>query len=355
VERLPRKKPFTMLVGGLGERVPYLVIALAIWWLAEPAPTAALIVIFTGLAVSYVSAGIGTPAWYDIIAKAIPVRRRGLWSGTSFGLGALLGVAGAALVGRILERWPYPDNFALCFGLAFGATAISFGGFALNREVASPSVKPRTSLRHYFRQLPAILRRDRNYVRYLISRSVLNLGSMANGFFLVYATTRFSIGGAEVGLLTGVLVGSQALFNFAWGLVGDRYGHKAVLCGAGFSVTAAAVITWLAPSPAWLLLSFVLLGAHIAGDLTAGLNIILEFCLPEDRPTYIGLTNTLLAPLFGLAPILGGWLATWAGYSGLFVAAPLLAGLGSLLMALWVREPRHIDPVAVRRQADAML
>lgn len=339
-EQLPRKKPFIMLIGGVGERLPFLFITLAIWWLAEPAPGLALVAIFAGLAVSYISAGIGTPGWYDIIAKAIPVRKRGLWSGASFGLGSMLAVGGAAVVGRILEEWPYPLNFTLCFGLAFMAMVISYMGFSLNREVASVNVKPPIRTSHYLRQLPGVLRQNHNYVRYLVTRSIMNLGTLANGFLLVYAAARFPISGTEVGLFTGVLVGSQAVMNFGWGLIGDRFGHKTVLCGAGLAVTLAAAVTWWAPSATWLLLSFALLGAYLAGDMVSSLNIILEFCAPEDRPTYIGLTNTLLAPLLGLAPLAGAWLATWAGYPALFLAALVIAGTGSILMTFWVREPR---------------
>jgi MFS family permease len=72
------------------------------------------------------------------------------------------------------------------------------------------------------------------------------------------------------------------------------------------------------------------------------MNIILEFCTPEDRPTYIGLTNTLLAPGM-LAPVLGGWLATWAGYPGLFGIAIAFSLLGGLVLAIWVREPREAN------------
>jgi MFS family permease len=71
------------------------------------------------------------------------------------------------------------------------------------------------------------------------------------------------------------------------------------------------------------------------------MNIILEFCAPEDQPTYIGLTNTLLAPTQTLAPIVGGWLATWAGYREMFVVALALSILGGVVLALWVREPRR--------------
>ena len=80
-EGLRRKKPFVMLVGGLGERLPYLFIGLAVWWLAEPAPAAALAALFLLLATSALSNGVATPAWFDMVAKVIPVRRRGLYSG----------------------------------------------------------------------------------------------------------------------------------------------------------------------------------------------------------------------------------------------------------------------------------
>jgi MFS family permease len=104
----------------------------------------------------------------------------------------------------------------------------------------------------------------------------------------------------------------------------------------------AATVTWLAPSPLWLLATFALLGASRASDSVSGMSIILEFCAPEDRPTYVGLTNTLLAPVKASAPVVGGWLATWASYRGMFVVALTISLLGAILLALWVREPRHV-------------
>jgi hypothetical protein len=134
-EGLRRKKPFLMLVGGVGERLPYLLIGLAMWWLAGPAPVVALIVFFLLLGTSAASNGIATPAWFDMIGKVIPVRRRGLYSGLGHGLGALLGVVGAMLTGRILSDWPYPRNFGLCFSLAFVAMVYlqCCGGTAIMR------------------------------------------------------------------------------------------------------------------------------------------------------------------------------------------------------------------------------
>jgi MFS family permease len=135
--------------------------------------------------------------------------------------------------------------------------------------------------------------------------------------------------------------------NLVWGLIGDRIGHKAVLAGSAFALALAAFIAWLIASPLWLAVVFILLGASLAADEVSRLNIILEFCAPEDRPTYIGLTNTLLAPVMTLAPIIGGWLASLAGYQSMFVVAMIMAGLGGSLLVFWVREPRHIRPEPV--------
>ncbi len=138
-----------------------------------------------------------------------------------------------------------------------------------------------------------------------------------------------------------MLIASVALMNLVWGLIGDRCGHKLVLTGAAFAMALAALIALVSASQEWLLVTFVLMGAYLAADQVSALNIILEFCEPEDRPTYIGLTNTLLAPVLILSPIIGGWLATVAGYNGLFIATLIFSVIGGLMMAFWVREPRH--------------
>ncbi len=347
-ESLRRKLPFLTLVGGLVERTPFLWIGLVVWLLAKPSPTITLVAFFVLLATTAAGNGLCNPAWYDMIAKAIPVRRRGLWAGVSNSLGAFMGIAGAAVAGRILIEKPFPDNFALCFLLTSAAMLISWFGLAANREAVSPTFKPVIGLGKYLSQLPAVLRRDNNYVHFLIGRSVANLGGMAAGFFMVYGVERFSLGGADAGALTAVLVGSQALLNLLLGNLADRRGHKLVLMLGTFIMALAAIAAWMATSPAWLYVAFALLGASLAADTVSGMNIILEFCAAEDRPTYIGLTNTLLAPAKILSPILGGWLATLMGYSPMFLVALGVSVLGGLLYVVWVREPRHTPQTRVQ-------
>jgi MFS family permease len=340
-EGLKRKKPFLMLWSAIGERLPYMFIGLAVLLLAKTQPTLTLVFIFLLLLSAAGTGGALTPAWYDMISKVIPVNRRGIWMGVGNGVGALMAIAGAALAGWFLTRLPYPQNYAACFLVATVFQIISWGFLALNREPESESVRQHTSLMAYFRRLPAVLRRDRNYQIFLVTRSVMNLGTMASGFFILFGSEHYQLSGAQVGGLTAMMVGSQALMNIVLGTVGDRHGHKVVLVITAFLLGTAQLVALLAPFAGALWVVFFLLGASIAGDGVAGFNIIVEFCAPEDRPTYVGLTNTLLAPARTLAPIFGGWLAATAGYPGLFLTAASCSIISGVLLAFWLREPRH--------------
>lgn len=340
VEGLRRKKPFLMWFSGFGERCPWLLAGIAVGAFAQSSPGLTLGCLYLCVSISSISGGLTTPAWYDMIAKVIPIRYRGLWSGVSFGLGAFMGIAGSAVAGTILEKWSYPQSYALLFMLAFAALIISFVGLSLNREPDSEVVKNHGGMVNYLRQLPGVLRRNKNYRIFLFSRSVAYLSMMAGGFYIVYGAEKFHIDGVQVGAFTAMLVGSQSLMNVLWGLLGDRKGHKIVLAGSMLAMALAALAALVIPYKDVLWLVFFLLGTASAGETVSGLNIILEFCEPEERPTYIGLTNTLLAPSRAAAALIGGWLASAWGYSPLFLVTMVISLFSALLLGLWVKEPR---------------
>src|SRR5215212_5630000 len=63
-EGMPRKKTFVALIGGFGERLPFLLAGLVVLWLAVPMPRAALIGLIALFGISGASAGFATPAWF---------------------------------------------------------------------------------------------------------------------------------------------------------------------------------------------------------------------------------------------------------------------------------------------------
>lgn len=339
-ERLPRKKPLVVFGGLFAERFPILLLALSTYFLAGAHPVVALDLFFVFYTWHRIGSGAIAPAWEDMIAKVIPLDRRGRFFGIANFGGAALGILGAQATTTLLASHSFPYNFAFCMFLSAGAMFLSWVFLALNREPARPSKKERISHREYWQQLPQLLRKDRNFCRFLISRALAGLGLMATGLVTVYAVQRWNLPDQQAGILTTILLIAQMVCNLFFGYLGDKAGHKGSLELGLLAWAVFMAIAILAPSPFWFYFGFVAAGASSAAELVAGLMILLEFCGPDDRPTYVGLGNTTTGIFTGAAPLLGGLFATVFGYRPVFLISLCLTLAAWILLHWWVREPR---------------
>ena len=73
----------------------------------------------------------------------------------------------------------------------------------------------------------------------------------------------------------------------------------------------------------WFYLVFGLAGIANVAVWTIAMAMTLEFGTESERPAYIGLANTLVAPTAFLIPLFGGWLADMAGYQTTFIASAI--------------------------------
>ena len=244
-ERLPRKLPFVLLGSGL-QRLPYPLIGLALLLFAVEAPALALLLFFCGIAIAAFGGGIVTPAWFTMIGKVIPTRRRGIFFGLADGGGLLMAVIGAYFVGRVLDIVDYPGSFALLFLVCGVFHAISWFSLSLTREPPSDEIKKAVPLRHYFRQLPTVLRHHANYRRFLIGYALLRLSMMSVSFFIVFGNINYELSGADIGLLNAIFIGTQAVMRLLFGWLGDRWGHKRnlVISAACMVLAAASALTF---------------------------------------------------------------------------------------------------------------
>jgi len=342
IERLDRKKPFVLLFA-LGERLPWLALAAATFLVKSASASWMLATFFVLYAWYTFSGGIVGNAWLDMIAKAIPERKRGMFFGTSRFSGGVLGVLGGLFAGHLLERYAFPGNFGRCFLLAFLFTSVSLVFFALNRESVYPVRKEHGSFREYVTRLPDVLRRDPDFAKYLGVTVLMSFGGMGSGFYAVHAIDHLGLESGKIGTFTALLLAAQTATNLPWGHLGDRKGYKYLMgASAACGVLAALVAAFAHSLPAFYGV-FILLGAAWSSGMIAAWNMVLEFCRPESRPTYIGLASTIKAPFMGFAPILGGVLADRFGYPFVFLltAGIVLAGLITLIVS--VRDPRGRD------------
>ena len=339
VERLNRKKPFVLIVG-TGERIPWLFISVSAFLLAGTTPAWTLIAFFFSYAIFCFSGGINTPAWLDMIGKLIPEGKRGRFFGVSNFMGSGAGVIGALFAGYLLDRLDFPGNFAACFMLTFIIIAVSMGALALTKEPAYPVVKEHSSLKNYLGQLVSITRHNRNYLFFLIATVLLSFGWMSTGFFSVHAINRLGLSGGQMGRFTAISLAFQMVSNPLWGYLGDKRGPRTVMAAGAACAILAAIAATFASSSSLFYVVFAITGASLNADTISRLSIVLEFSEPEERPTYIGLTNTIKAPFAVAAPILGGMLGDRFQLPFVFFLTAGIVFVGFLVLLLLVKEPR---------------
>ncbi len=342
-EQLPRKKPIAVNVGLFAERLPFLVMAASAFLFASRSPGLALTLFFLTLAWHTVGAGAIAVAWQEMLAKIIPVNYRGRLLGTASFIGTGTGVLGASVAASILDRYPFPTNFGICFGLTFVFVMGSWFFLAQTREPPLHPNKAPTSLVEYWRRLPLVLKGNPNFRAYLLARMLTVLGRMGLGFLTVYAVERWALGDSQAGFYTTMLLVGQSLSNLLFGPLADRRGHKLVLEASLLLAIFSMVMAILAPSPVWMYPVFAAVGALTSSDIVSGVNIALEFGDPDDRPTYIGLANTIPGLTAAIAPMIGGWIASRTSYPHAFFSGALLSVAALAFLHWMVIEPRKLN------------
>jgi MFS family permease len=178
-----------------------------------------------------------------------------------------------------------------------------------------------------------------------LTQIVSAFGLMASGLLLVYVIDRWAVSDGQAATYNIALLLGQSASNLLLGFLADRRGHKLVLeisIFANFLVLALALV---ASSPIWFYGVFALRGLTLSGSFISGFSLPLEFTDAQNRPTFIGLANTIPGIAGTVAPLLAGGLAKTLGYPVLFVVCAVLA-LTAFSMLKWlVRDPRHLSPL----------
>ncbi|MBN2117348.1 MAG: MFS transporter [Anaerolineales bacterium] len=340
VERAPRKKFFPVTLGFFLQRLPILLLAPAAYFLAASQPMAALIIFLVLYAWHTIGSGTTVVGWQDMIAKIIPLEKRGRFLGITNFLGNGAGILGALAVPFVLDKYTFPLGYVISFAIAAALIFISWVFLSLAREPAVPSSKPPVSQLDYMRSLPEVLRRDRNFRMYLLSQIIFYLSGMAIGFLAVYAVQTWHMSDAEASGFTVAFQIGLALANLFFGFLADRKGHKLSLEICLMLSTFSLVLAIFVPNPWWFFPIFFLRGAVNGGTFVSGISIVYEFTDAENRATYIGLANTLPGVAGSIAPLFGGWLAGAISYQAMFILAAVIGVVGWVLLRFAVREPR---------------
>lgn len=341
VSRQTRFKPMVLRMT-IQERLPFLGLAIVAWFLPSMKNQVALLITYALLIWQGLGGGFTAAAWQSMVGKIIPGDRRGTFYGAQSAAANLFASVSAVMAGFILARIIDPNNFALCFLLAFIAMFISWAFLAQTREPETPRPVHEPHSSAFRNRVREILREDRNFRWFLFVRILSQLAVMGFAFYAVYVVNEQGASEIGVGLMTSIFLGTQIIANPVMGWLGDRLGHRLLMEIGIVAAILSSVIAIIAPSAAWFYLVFILAGIANVAVWTLALAMILEFGSEADRPAYIGMGNTFVAPMSILAPIFAGWIVDSISYQAAFLATAV-AGLTTLIVLHWLvkNPPRH--------------
>ena len=136
-------------VGIVVERLPFWILVVAAVASARW-PGLSLALFLTAYGWRTMGGGAMGPAWQDMIARVIPLDRRGRFWGLSSSLGVGCGVAGSLLSAWLLRTLPFPDSFVALFAMAASLVTISWFFLAQTREPPQRVTAPRRSQRQFW-------------------------------------------------------------------------------------------------------------------------------------------------------------------------------------------------------------
>jgi len=353
----PRKKGFLLAVVAIG-RTPMLALPFLLLLFPPQSKAVMLWTLMGCYGVLFLSDGLIAAAWYDIIARTIPARMRGrFFAGCSI-VGGIGAWGSGWLVKQVLAspHLTYPRQYGVLFACLCAGLFLSLLLLAFIREpegvVSSERPQP---LRDVLRQVPRVWRSSFHLRRLL---TVSWLGTMATlgwPFYVLHGMDALHLP-AEVGAIfiwasiAGSVSGSLV---FAW--LNDRRGPRLVIVFVAATRPMAPALALFVPMALALFPQpipsamaqyvyaavFFFGGAIMSGSSMGFSNYILELAPEKERPLYVGLGNTLIAPGL-MAPLFGGWLASVWSYEGMF-ALGAVVGVASLVASFRLQDPSTED------------
>ncbi|MBX7433017.1 MFS transporter [Mycobacterium sp. Y57] len=148
----------------------------------------------------------------------------------------------------------------------------------------------------------------------------------------------------HLGFLASVATMVVAVAVLAVGNLGDIYGLKRLLVYGLLAHIGVELLAGLSPNYPFLLVLRVADG--VALTALAGLSLaLLTVSVPSTiRPMAIGIVMAADALLYGVSPLIGGWVVGILGWRGLFLVTPGLALVALVLIARYVGEPPRQPP-----------
>jgi MFS family permease len=135
------------------------------------------------------------------------------------------------------------------------------------------------------------------------------------------------------------------LANPILGALGDRTNHFFVLFLGTLAALMSTLLAGFVSSTVGLYLVFGLAGVASVVAFTTSMVLSLGFGSPAEQSTYIGMSNTFIAPVTLAAPFLAGWIINTFGYPTMFQACAAVFFFAAMLGLSMLRDRKPIGSI----------
>ncbi|MEM8952760.1 MAG: MFS transporter [Verrucomicrobiota bacterium] len=343
INRLHRYKTIIVITGTL-QRLPFLIAAVFLWFLADDFPRWTLFVVVAAPLVSGLFGGLTINAWLEMIIRMIPEQARASGWAFRFVISSLIGIVAGPIIHRILEMQPGPPGYAILHLITFVFLAVSLVFFCCLKETHFPTPLPPEQRPSYFAQLADIPRKAKHapyFAKYLLVRfSGIGYAVLAP-FMAIHALQITKRPEADLGyFVTAQMIGAVC-GNLVAARLGDRRGGKIVLILARAILIAVSLLVIINTSFLGFLVAFFLFGftlfAERVGDLTLGIDL----CPPKNRADFLAIMTFILVPAMIMAAQLSSTIENVSGTLSAAAVATIAIAISSLAILLTIPEPRN--------------
>jgi MFS family permease len=332
----------------IGPNIPVrfvmLIFAALVFLLGKDQPGAILAAFLVCYGIAAVGDGLVSVPWLDLIGTSLNSR----WRARMFGLTAastgviMLGIS--PVIGVILgDAGPgFPNNYAVIFGAAGVLLVISNLPQLFIHELPGGKAVAATSFSKFLPDLGRVLRTDGPFRAMISTRMLTSLFMMASPFYIGFATEQLKLSSdvAVPTLLAMQTIGSiLGALAYTWLGARNNLLYMRLALGSALLLPVSALIASLV-GPLPLYFGFLMYGLALSNLLSSYSNWMVMYAVPDQRPIYTGLFNTVAAPISLVAPVIAGIIVQSIGYEALFAVAMVMAFSALFVTLRYVPNPR---------------
>ena len=337
-QNTPKRKKYILIIA-IAERVGIFLIAISSQMTSRFSNSSVILFFFLAYSLYSSTLGLIMPAYSDFLSKAI-YKKRGLFFGINQALGGVIGFIASLIATRVLASSSFPNNYRIIFWVSFAFSFISPIIISNFKETEFPVQPKKKNVSAFIKYIPMVIRKNPNLRKYLLTRQLIGLATMGNAFFTIYAIQTFDLSDSMLGIFTMVILLSQSMSGILWGFIGDKFGYKKILTISSILLFLEGLLALTINHPLGFLAISGFIGSVYSAIYISHPNLIFEIAPPEETSLFIGLSNSLIAPITALAPILSGIIVASLGYNYLFLAVCTAAVPAFFLSVFVFVEPR---------------